>query len=70
MKYLFLFLILILLTSCSTTNITKLAGAMAKDNAHIHIEVHSPWGTMTLDREMPANCGTNVTKTETTILRQ
>ena len=69
MKYLLL-LPLCLIPACSTTNITKLAQAMSKDNAHIHIEVKSIYGTVTFDREMPANCGTNVTETKTTVLRQ
>jgi hypothetical protein len=63
-------LCLIALCGCSTTNITKLAQAMSKDNAHVHIEVRSVYGVITFDREMPVNSGTNVTKTETTILRQ
>jgi len=69
MRYLLL-LPLCLISACSTTNITKLAQAMSKDNAHIHIEVKSIYGTVTFDREMPVGCATNVTKTETTILRQ
>lgn len=67
MRYL---LLLLLCSGCSTTNVTKFAQAMSKDTAHIHLEIYSPYGKVIFDREMPASCGTNVTKTETTVLRQ
>ncbi len=51
------------LVGCSTTNITKLAQAMSKDNAHVHIEVKSIYGTVTFDREMPQGPMTNIQTT-------
>ncbi len=41
----------LLLCGCSSTNITKLVQAAAKDPAKVHIEVRSPWGTVTYDRD-------------------
>lgn len=62
-------ILLLSLTGCSTTNITKLTQALAKDNAHVHIEIKSIYGTVTFDREMPNPYGTNVVTTSTAILR-
>jgi uncharacterized lipoprotein len=55
---------IVLLSGCSTTNITKLVQAAAKDPAKVHIEVRSPWGTITYDRDNSLAAGghrTNVT---------
>ncbi len=48
----FIFVILLIsMCGCSSTNITKLVQAAAKDPAKVHIEVRSPWGTVTYDRD-------------------
>lgn len=53
MKY---FLIGILsLTSCSTTNITKLVGALAKDPATVAVSVQSVYGTVYVLRTVNTN---------------
>lgn len=62
-------ILLLSLCGCATTNITEMTKALSKDNAHVHIEVRSPWGTVTFDREMPNPYGTNVVTTSTAILR-
>lgn len=36
----------IILTGCSTTNITKLVGALAKDPATVAVSVQSVYGTV------------------------
>lgn len=41
-----LLLVLFLLAGCSTTNITKLVGALAKDPATVAVSVQSVYGTV------------------------
>ena len=45
-----------LLAGCSTTNITKLALALSKDQAAVRVRVMTPYGSIEYDR---ANPGTN-----------
>ncbi len=45
-----LFLALLLLTGCSTTNITKLTSALAKDPAIVVVSVNSIYGTVKFTR--------------------
>jgi hypothetical protein len=45
-----LYLPLLLLTGCSTTNITKLTEALAKDPAIVVIKVGTVYGTVNLTR--------------------
>jgi hypothetical protein len=48
-------LCLMALCGCSTTNITKLAQAMAKDNATIFFSVSSVYGTVKFIRTNPGS---------------
>ena len=56
-------LCLVALCGCSTTNITKLVEAAAKDNAKVRIEVKTIYGTLVYEREMPQPTGTNFQST-------
>jgi len=60
--------LLLCLCGCSTTNITKLVEAAAKDPAHVHIEVRSVYGVITYDRSFPEPVGTNVETTVKTVI--
>lgn len=46
--------IVVLLSGCSSTNVTKLVQAAAKDPASVKISVRSPWGTVDYERTNPA----------------
>jgi hypothetical protein len=40
----------LLLTGCSTTNVTKLVGALSKDPACVAVQITSVYGTVTFVR--------------------
>jgi hypothetical protein len=40
----------LLLTGCSTTNVTKLVGALSKDPATVAVQITSVYGTVTFVR--------------------
>lgn len=50
MKRLALILPILILTGCSSTNITKLVGALAKDPAISVVKVTTLWGTVSYTR--------------------
>lgn len=58
MKRLLLFVPLLALTGCSSTNITKLVGALAKDPATSVIKISTIYGTVNYTR---VGLGTNET---------
>lgn len=55
-----LFCLPLLLVGCSTTNITKLVGALSKDPACVAIQVTSVYGTVTLVRVGDTNRQVNI----------
>ncbi len=50
-----LLLPLILLTSCSTTNITKLAEQLKNDPATVDIQIQTIYGSLIFHRQFPTN---------------
>lgn len=61
MKLLLLLIPCALLTGCSTTNITKLVGALAKDPAIVSVRVSSVYGTVVFNRVGTATNGVSIT---------
>ena len=52
MKLTLVILAAVSLCGCSTTNISKLVQALGKDTNAVQIVVSSPWGTVTVNRNM------------------
>jgi len=45
-------ILLLVLSGCSTTNISKLVEALGKDTNQVQVVVSTPWGTVTVMRNM------------------
>jgi len=61
MKILLLIVPCVMLTGCSSTNITKLVGALAKDPAIVSVRVSSVYGTVVFNRVGVTTNGVSIT---------